>query len=294
MGGIVIFTVVIIITFSFYQDTFSKIFFISGTLVVFGLGLVDDIKNLKWNTKFIFQSVAAILLILSLNADNLNDIKLLGFTLVPGINYLVLLILIVGLLNAFNFMDGLDGLVSGYSLIVASMCFLLSINIGFTFISYLSAAIIGSTLGFLKFNANPARIFLGDSGSLTLGYLISSLVIMISGKVSADTQNNVLLYSSTIDLTFIIIALALPIADTVRVMFVRLKQHNNLFLADSNHLHHILLGTGIRHKTVVLIIHIFSVMFVLLAIYYARYSQTTALIIFTVFLVLFFFHSRHT
>jgi len=289
MGGIIIFGVVLIVTFSFYNDIVSKIFFISGALVAFGLGLVDDFKELKWNTKFIFQSVAAILLILSLYADNLIDIKLLGFTLIPGINYLVLFILIVGLLNAFNFMDGLDGLVSGYSLIVASMCFLLSISSGFTFISFLSAAIIGSTLGFLKFNANPARIFLGDSGSLTLGYFISSLVIMISGRVSAGSQNEVLSNSNTIDLTFIIIALALPIADTIRVMYVRLKQRNNLFLADSNHLHHILLNTKIRHKTVVLIIHIFSVMFVLLAIYYARYSQTTALIIFTVFLVSFFF-----
>jgi len=168
------------------------------------------------------------------------------------------------------------------------MCFLLNIGNNFSFISYLSAATIGATLGFLKFNANPARIFLGDSGSLTLGYVISGLVIVISGEVSANPGNNVQAYSNTIDLTFIIIALAVPILDTIRVILVRLKQRRNLFIADTNHLHHILYSRNIRHKTVVLLIHIFSVTFVLLAIYYAQSSKTNALIIFTVLLGLFF------
>ncbi len=288
MGGIIIFAAVMVITFLFYRDLSSKIFFVSGALVVFGLGLVDDFKSVKWYVKFAFQSIAAIFLILSLYQNNFTEIKFLGFTLLPWIDYIVLFILIVGLLNSFNFMDGLDGLVTGYSLIVASMCFLLTLNSGNTFLSYLSASIVGTTLGFLKFNANPARMFLGDSGSLTLGFLISSLVIMISGSVSVGAQNQFISYSNTIDLTFVIIALALPLADTIRVIFVRLEKGNNLFLADSSHFHHVLLNKKIRHKTVVLLIHIFSVMFVLLAIYYAKSSQITALIIFIILLDLFF------
>jgi UDP-GlcNAc:undecaprenyl-phosphate GlcNAc-1-phosphate transferase len=154
----------------------------------------------------------------------------------------------------------------------------------FSFISYLSAAIIGTTLGFLKFNANPARIFLGDTGSLTLGYLISGLVISISGEVSTNPEAKVHAYSNTIDLTFIFIALALPIADTIRVMIVRLLQRKHIFLADTSHLHHLLYSKNIEHKTAVVIIHLFSVMFVLLAIYYAKISKTNALIIFAVLL----------
>ena len=191
MGGIIIFAAIFIITFAFYQDIYSKIFFIAGAIIAFGLGCVDDIKGVKWQIKFIFQSVVAALLILSLNANGLTVIKFFGFTLLTGINYLVLFILIVGLLNAFNFMDGLDGLLSGYSLIIASMCFLLNIGNEFSFICYLSAAIIGTTLGFLKFNANPAKIFLGDSGSMTLGYFISVLVITFSGEVSANPETNI-------------------------------------------------------------------------------------------------------
>ena len=285
MGGIIIFGIVAIITFAFYHNIYFEIYFISGALVVFSLGLFDDMKELKWNIKFIFQSIAAVLLILSLSSHNLTVIKFLDFTLPPGIDYIVLFLLIVGLLNAFNFMDGMDGLVSGYSLIIATMCFLLNMGSSYVFISYLSAAIIGTTVGFLKFNAHPARIFLGDSGSLTLGYLISSMVLIISGEVSSNIHNNGQLFPNTIDLTFVFIALALPIADTIRVMMVRIKHKNNLFLADSNHLHHILYIRKIRHKTVVLVIHIFSIAFVLLAIYYSKFSKINALIIF-IFLVI--------
>ena len=103
MGGIIIFAVVIIITFSFYHDIYSKIFFISGAIIAFLLGLVDDYRGVTWKIKFIFQSVAAALLILSFHADNLTVFKFLGFTLLPGINYIILFLLIVGLLNSFNF-----------------------------------------------------------------------------------------------------------------------------------------------------------------------------------------------
>jgi len=173
-------------------------------------------------------------------------------------------------------------------LIIASMCFMLSTGSPFTFRLFLSSAIIGTTLGFLKFNANPARIFLGDSGSLTLGYFISALVIIISGEVSASTSEITQGMSRSVDLGFIIITLAVPIADTLRVMFVRIKQRKNPFLPDSNHLHHILYSQKLRHKTVVMLIHLFSIMFVLLAIYYAKVSKTTAFIIFILMLTAFF------
>lgn len=288
LGGVIIFAVIISITLTFYHDVFSKLFFISGLVVVFVLGILDDLISIKWNIKFLVQSVAVILLIISFNEYQYPIIKFANITLPYGLNNLVFFVLILGILNSFNLMDGLDGLVTGYSLIVASMCFLLNMGSGMIFTGYLSAAVIGTTLGFLKFNANPARIFLGDSGSLTLGYLITSLVIIISGIVPASPLNSTGSNSNTIDLTFIIIALALPIIDTLRVILVRFKRGNNLFIADANHLHHILLNKKIRHKTVVLLIHIFSVMFVLLAIYYAKFSKVNALIIFAILIILFF------
>jgi UDP-GlcNAc:undecaprenyl-phosphate/decaprenyl-phosphate GlcNAc-1-phosphate transferase len=285
LGGIIIIAVIISITFTFYHDLISKIYFITGAFVVFGLGLADDLKEVKWHLKFIIQSIATILLVVSFNNNNFNVIQFMGYTLPPGLNYFVLFILILGLLNAFNLMDGLDGLVSGYSLIIATMCFLLNMGSNLIFFNYLSAAIIGSTLGFLKFNANPARIFLGDSGSLILGYFITGLVIATSSLVAANTANQAQIYSNSIDLTFIIIALAVPIADTLRVMIVRLHKGKHIFLADTSHLHHLLYSKNIEHKTAVAIVHLFSIIFVLLAIYYARISKPAALIIFAVMLL---------
>ncbi len=292
MGGIIIFLVIIGVTFAFHHDIYSRKFFITGAFLAFALGLIDDVRGIKWQIKFIVQSMIAVLLIFSLNDHSYTTITFLGYTLFPGLDYIVLFLLIVGLLNSFNLMDGMDGLVAGYSMIIASMCFLFSVGNQFIFLPTIAAAIIGTTLGFLKFNANPARIFLGDSGSLTLGYLISGLVITISGEATSDPQNKINAVSRSIDLTFIIIVFAIPIADTLRVMIVRLKQRKNPFLPDNNHLHHILYSKNIRHKTVVLIIHMFSIMFVLLAIYYAEFSRTQALIIYAVFLLLFFFISQ--
>ncbi len=288
MGGIIIFVTVMIVTFLFYPKISTKMYFILGACTVFFLGIVDDLINVKWYFKLVFQSISAVFLILLLYYNNYTEVTILGFVLPNGIDYSVLIFLIVALLNSFNFLDGLDGLATGFSLIVASMCFFLTLDGNTIFLSYLSAAIVGTTLGFLKFNANPAKIFLGDSGSLTLGFFISTLVLMLSGRVSVLSQNQTLSSNNSIDLTFVIIALALPLADAFRVILVRIKKGNNLFLADSNHLHHILLEKKIRHKTVVFLIHIFSVTFILLSIFYAKISLISALIVFTILLILLF------
>ncbi|MCU0342728.1 MAG: undecaprenyl/decaprenyl-phosphate alpha-N-acetylglucosaminyl 1-phosphate transferase [Ignavibacterium sp.] len=280
MGGIIIFAVIIVITFSFYQDIYSKKFFIAGALVLFALGAADDYKSVKWYVKFLVQSISAILLMLSINAHNFTVISFIEFTLYPGLNYIILFILILGILNSFNLLDGLDGLVTGISLVIAAMCFLLSLAEPFSFLPVLAAATIGTTLGFLKFNANPARIFLGDSGSLILGYIVTGLVIAISSESSNGLINESGVLTNRIDLTFIIIVFAVPIGDTLRVMYTRITNKRNPFLPDSSHIHHILYSQKIRHKTVVLLIQVFSVMFVLLAIYYTKVSKINALIIF--------------
>lgn len=288
MGGIIIFAVIIVITFAFYQDIYSKKYFIIGAFVVFALGLVDDLKPVQWYVKFMVQSIAAILLILSLVDHNFTVINFFEFTLFPGFNYLILFILIVGLLNSFNLLDGLDGLVTGISLVIGAMCFLLSMGEPFVFLPVLAAATVGTTLGFLKFNANPARIFLGDSGSLILGYIVTGLVITISGQNSIELINGSKILTNKIDLAFVIIVFAVPIGDTLRVMYVRFRNKKNIFLADSSHIHHILYSQNIRHKTVVVLIQGFSVLFVLLAIYYAKVSKINAVLIFVFMITAFF------
>lgn len=285
MGGLIIFGVVMLITFAFYQDLSSKKFFFIGALIVFMLGLWDDFKPVKWYIKFTVQSAAAIFLVLSFSANNYTDMVFMGYHIANGLDYFILFILIVGLLNAFNLMDGLDGLAAGFSLIVASLGYLLMIGQDFLFLPALASATIGTTLGFLKFNANPARIFLGDSGAYSLGYIIAALVIGISGQVSGTNLPGNPANTRVIDLAFIIIVFAVPISDTLKVMAIRLLNRKNPFLPDSNHLHHLLYSKQIRHKTVVLIIHLFSIVFMLTAVFYAKISHEGGLIIFTGLLV---------
>lgn len=288
LGGIIIFFVISITTFSFYQDIESRIFFISGAFVVFLLGLFDDLLDIKWYYKFLIQSVAVILLIISLNNHDINQISLFSFTFSPVTGYVILFILILSILNSFNLMDGLDGLVTGFSLLVASLCFLLSYNYSISFITFLSAAIIGTSLGFLKFNGNPARIFLGDSGSLTLAYLTAAAVIFLSSELDtlSTTENGGI--SNQLDILFILIVFAIPLADMLKVMMIRLKGGSHLFLPDRNHLHHILYSKKIRHKTVVLLIHLLSTLFILTSVYYVLGNKVNAVILFTLLLIILF------
>lgn len=130
---------------------------------------------------------------------------------------------------------------------------------------------------------------MGDSGSLTLGYVITFMVFAISGEASINSLNISGVLSNKIDLTFVIIASAVPIADTLRVMLVRIGNKRHPFLADTSHIHHILYSQQIRHKTVVLIIHLFTVSFVLIALYYAKVSKTYAIVLFLVLLTIFVF-----
>src|SRR5574338_421661 len=288
LGGLIIFAVIFIITFAFYQEVSSKIYFIAGALVVLGLGVYDDLKSVGWHLKFAIQSVAAVLLIISLHFNNYSTISFSGYEIPPVLNYIILFVLILGILNSFNLMDGLDGLVAGFSLIISSAIFLLSIGRQFSFIPFLSSATIGTVLGFLKFNGNPARVFLGDSGSLTLGYIAAAGVIGISGEVTIDAGNQVNELIRSIDIAFVIILLTVPLADTLRVLFVRVIDNKHPFLADSSHLHHLLYSKRIRHKTVVMLIHLISICFVLLAMYYAKFDRLIGLIIYFVLLAVFF------
>jgi len=290
IGGILVFLVIIVTTLLFYHDVASIKYFIAGAIIIFLLGLVDDIRNVKWNIKFLFQTFGSFLLLFSFYTNNYTVIKFLDLTIPPGLDYLIMFFLIVGLLNSFNLLDGMDGLVSGYSLIIALMCLILSYKAKDSFTPFLASTIIGTTLGFLIFNRNPAKIFLGDSGSLTLGYFITFLVILISAEIRPADSDYFQINEKTIDLSFIIISLALPMIDTLRVLFIRIYNKNHPFLADKNHLHHLLYSKNISHKRVVFVIHLISIGSALIAISYFIFpSKVLTTIVFIIFSIILFF-----
>ncbi len=269
MGGLLIFIIFLVSIFIFYGDINSIKYYLFGAIVIFSLGAYDDLLGTGWPLKFIYQAVAAsLLLIFLLPKFSVVTFFTIEFSLIPGI--ILLLIFIVGTINAFNLLDGLDGLVSGISLLVFTLLFFISLNLLDTFSLVILSSIVGCVLGFLKYNAYPARIFLGDSGSFLLGYLAVSAVLI----VSVDSPTMVL------DLTFPVILLAVPIADTLKVLFERIFSGKNPFTADRTHIHHIVYSQNITHQTTVFVITIYSLLFAGNAIIYLFYSKTWGIITF--------------
>ena len=269
LGGLIIYSVSMLALFTFYGDLNSIKIFIAASVIIIVLGITDDFFGVKWNVKFLFQTASAILLLVFLY-PHFNSVTILGYT-IPQIPALIILFLfIVGTTNSFNLLDGMDGLVSGLSLMIFFVTFLIGYKTSNLFLLILSASVFGTTLGFLRFNAFPASIFLGDSGSLTLGLFVTTAAL-----TSAISMEN-----KSLDLSLPIMLLALPILDTLKVMFLRIFNGKNPFLPDKTHLHHLIFGKQIKHKTTVFILEIFTLLFVVSGIYYFFYNKIIGISIF--------------
>jgi UDP-GlcNAc:undecaprenyl-phosphate GlcNAc-1-phosphate transferase len=277
-GGIIVFLVTIVAIMEFNNDINFIRYFIPSALMIAAIGLADDILKVKWYTKFITQLIVSIILLFFI-FRNFDYVTLFGINFSPAAGSIIILAFIIGVINAFNLMDGLDGLASGLSLLVVTVIFLIGLDKNDPMLLIISSALIGSLLGFLKFNAYPARIFLGDSGALSLGFFVVVLTIF-TGYVPN---------SSNIDLTFPVIILGVPIVDTLKVMILRIYKGRNPFVADTSHIHHIIYYNNVQHKITVFILLGFSALYSLAAINYLYYSHTIAIILFALFSMLLIF-----
>ena len=278
MGGLVIFSVFSIVLFSFYNNINDIRLVIIGYIFIILCGITDDMLGLKWYVKAVLQSVSALFLMAYL-IPKFSTLSLFTVTLPLSIYLVILFLFILGTVNSINLMDGMDGLVSGFSILV--MIFLASIAtiVEDNFV-FMSAIILsGSLLGFLKYNGYPAKIFLGDTGSLFLGFSL----VFLSLELSIDKN------TSNLDLTFPVLILAVPIVDTLKVIIYRLFKKKNPFLPDNNHLHHIILNGKVKHKITVFSIHTISLVFLTLALFYFRYKSEYVLIAFFVLSILMMF-----
>jgi UDP-GlcNAc:undecaprenyl-phosphate/decaprenyl-phosphate GlcNAc-1-phosphate transferase len=223
--------------------------------LIFGVGLVDDFRNLRARTKLGAQIVAAALLYFSgLGVTHLGSIFGKS-TLAPIIGLPLTVAWVVAITNAFNLIDGLDGLAAGSAFVSTSIVFVVSVLQDAPLIAILAAALAGSILGFLRYNFNPASIFLGDSGSLYIGFMLSAAALAGSQK------------SSTIVAVAIpVVSFGLPILDVSVAIVRRFLGGRPLFEADAEHIHHKLLKRGLSHRDAVLILYGVSALFGLLSI----------------------------
>ncbi|MBY0426738.1 MAG: undecaprenyl/decaprenyl-phosphate alpha-N-acetylglucosaminyl 1-phosphate transferase [Cytophagales bacterium] len=222
-------------------------FMIAGCVIIFFIGLKDDIVSVSAFKKFFVQILAAGIVLL------LGDIRITSFQgflgiyeLKEGISFAFSFLVIVGLTNAINLLDGLDGLAGTIIAVIATIFGIYFFIYGgekFYVYSFVSFALVGSVLGFLRYNFTKAQIFMGDTGSLVCGFIISVLAIKFIEMRPVES-------TTTLSMAILFI----PIFDTARVFGLRILSGKSPFAPDKNHLHHRLLELGLGQVQVVLIL----------------------------------------
>jgi UDP-GlcNAc:undecaprenyl-phosphate GlcNAc-1-phosphate transferase len=259
LGGLAIVFGVVSVTYgtSFLTSFTKQTFLLASTIIVPALimaaiGLIDDIKQLRPWPRFVAQNIVAVTATLILIA---NDTLGSAVGIVP-IDFAITLFWLVGISNSINFFDNIDGGASGTAAITSLALFFLATQNGQILVAAMSLVLAGSTLGFLSWNKPPARIYMGDAGSLFLGILIASLAIRV------DTNGELGIFSLLIPFFL----LAVPILDTSTAVIKRLVRGVSPFQGGKDHLSHRMIRMGLEKKKVVLSLWGASISFAFLAI----------------------------
>ena len=227
--------------YHFTRDSFTVTFFFS-VAILFAIGIMDDLRNLPARYKMAMQIAVGCLIAFS-------GVRLTSFNGMLGIydlpftaQYTFTILAVVGITNAFNLIDGIDGLAGGLgfmSLVILGLFLILSGDVNSAIIAF---ALGGGLLGFLYYNFNPARIFMGDTGSLVLGFVVSVLCIRLI-QLNTNVPSPMLPHSPIFALSVV----AIPVFDTLRVFALRTWQGRSPFSPDKNHIHHLLTFNGWSH-----------------------------------------------
>ena len=249
-------------------------FFVAASVVIFFLGLKDDILVISASKKFIGQLIAAAIIIKfgGLHINNMGGF--LGIYAIPNFAGMIFtLFTIIVVTNSFNLIDGIDGLAGSLGLLTTLVFGTYFYIIGDLAFSVMAFSLSGSLISFLIYNFSPAKIFMGDTGSLLLGLINSILVIKFINI--ADLPNGPMTLEAAPAIGFAI--LIIPLLDTLRVFSLRILDRRSPFSPDRNHIHHFLLDLGLNHKQINLACVSANVAFIALA-YFLRNLGTTAVI----------------
>ena len=245
LGGLALFLGIFVPALAFLDLGRETRGLLLGAAVATTVGLVDDFRGLKWWEKLAGQAAAAAI-------PTIFGVWVHRFTFpVVGIHQLpewigvpVTVLWIVAIMNMVNFLDGLDGLAAGVCAISAGTFSLIALSLAKPQPAIATAIVLGATLGFLRHNFYPARIFMGDSGALLLGFLLAAISVQSLLKTAAIAS-----------LFFPLLVLAVPILDTSFVVAKRLKHRQPIYVADRTHLHHRFLNIGFSQRRAVVYIY---------------------------------------
>ena len=276
LGGVGIFIgflLALLLTVSGKEATEFQFYFASA-LVIFFLGLKDDILIIS-ATKKILGQLAAAAIIIHLGGVRIESMHgFMGLEKLPEVwSYFVSYITIIVVVNAYNLIYGIDGLAGSLGIVTTSVFGTYFLMAELPVYAMLSFAMAGSLAAFLFFNFNPAKIFMGDSGSLLLGLLNAILVIKFI--TVADAPGAYLPVTSAVAIGFSI--LIVPLLDTLRVFSIRILQGRSPFTPDRNHIHHLLLDRGLNHRQVTFSCVGLNISFITMA-YFGRTLGPTVLI----------------
>ena len=280
LGGLAIFGAFLLGYMLFARTSNQMLSILIGGFLVVLVGIFDDVKPVPAKIKFIVQVLAAAVVVFY-GRIFFGRITFLGldFTFPVPLNYLFTILFMVGTMNAINLIDGLDGLASGISSIyfatIAIIAFILNKMQGLDTI--LALIMLGSTLGFLVWNFNPAKIFMGDTGSLFLGFTIS--VISLLGFKGATLTSFIIP----------IVILSIPIFDTGLAILRRILKGEKISAPDKEHFHHQLLKMKFSMKATVLIIYAINILFASVSIFFVLGDAKMAVLIYVILMLLVLF-----
>ena len=253
---------------------------LGGTLIVI-IGLIDDYKNLPAKVKLLGQILAACVVVyfdvrIDVITDPFGDYLYLEYLAAPATVFWI-----VGLTNTVNLIDGLDGLAAGVSTIASITIMLVALQEDVMIVALFTAALAGAALGFLRYNFNPAKIFMGDTGSMFLGFILAGISVIGAVKCTA-----------TIALIVPILALGLPIMDTTFAIIRRYRGGVPIFKPDKGHLHHRLLDLGFSQRQAVLLMYVISALLGLSAVALNEVSGGMSIVIMVCVLLVVFLGAR--
>lgn len=274
LGGIGIFIgLVIALTIWLPFEAFQQYkFVLAGMLILFLIGLRDDIVPLKASYKLLGQLVAAAMIVYLAGIKLNSFYGLFGIEeLNPTVSQILSIFTIIVITNSFNLIDGLDGLAGTIATIALTTFGIWFYLTGDKWTSILAFSMAGSVVAFLTFNWDPSKIFMGDTGALAIGFLFSVLAIKFIDSNHNLMEDNIFRFSASVTTGICIIII--PLFDTLRIFILRLSKKQSPFTPDKNHMHHALMRMGMSHSQTALSLGGLNISYILIAISFRETSD---------------------
>jgi UDP-GlcNAc:undecaprenyl-phosphate/decaprenyl-phosphate GlcNAc-1-phosphate transferase len=279
LGGIgifagMIFSIIMWTPFNYFGDLQ---YILCAFIIIFLIGARDDIDPISPYKKLLGEILAATILVFKANVKLTSLYGIFGIYDLPvAVSILLSIFTIIVIINAFNLIDGINGLSGSVALLIAVVLGTWFFKIQRLEIAILAFALSGSIVAFLNFNVTPARIFMGDTGSLLLGLVCSILAILFI-ELHKDLPNSPFKFESAPSL--VVATLILPLFDTLRVFTLRILDKKSPFFPDRRHIHHLLIDSGLPHMKATGVLIIVNILFILLAVSLQKVGNLYLLII---------------